>query len=274
MKMDAAKASAQAPAPAPTTATATAPVHAKTRRKRRSPNRVLVFDTETTGVPSSREMSPPFNLPAWPHIAQLAFVVFDGGVRQSFCRLVRLPPDMLMPEDARQIHGLTTDECQREGVSLVNRALPALMDAWESCDLVVGHNVAFDVDMVTAALLRLLHQPQHQHYNRASSNARARWKRWLLAVRTTPTFCTMRAGKGVCRLPSQYTTADFKLPKLVELHAHLFPSTATATATTKEKTNSEPQWHDAGADVLACLRCYWYMEHGQDPGPLLATFQW
>ena len=38
--------------------------------------RVLVFDTETTGLPKSKFISPD-TLNLWPHIVQFSFVIYD-----------------------------------------------------------------------------------------------------------------------------------------------------------------------------------------------------
>ena len=41
--------------------------------------RVLVFDTETTGLPETKILNPD-TLNLWPHIVQFSFVIYDTSV--------------------------------------------------------------------------------------------------------------------------------------------------------------------------------------------------
>jgi hypothetical protein len=63
----------------------------------------------------------------------------------------------------------------------------------------------------------------------------------LRTLGALPTFCTMLSSVEVCRLPGRY--GDYKWPRLAELHQHLFGADFAGA-------------HDAAADVMACLRCY------------------
>ena len=85
----------------------------------------------------------------------------------------------------------------------------------------VAHNLAFDLGVVGAELVRL--------------NKRLRFL-------DLPGLCTMETTTEVCCLP-RWGSAGFKWPTLVELHVHLFG-------------RSYDRPHDAVGDLEACARCF------------------
>jgi DNA polymerase-3 subunit epsilon len=84
----------------------------------------------------------------------------------------------------------------------------------------VGHNVSFDRPIVLNEYRRIRH-PEN--------------------ISSLPTFCTMKTGTNVCRLPSN--RGGYKWPKLEELHRHLFG-------------HSHASAHDAKGDVCATAKCF------------------
>ena len=44
--------------------------------------KVLVFDTETTGLPTERNASIT-NMEAWPHIVQLSYILYDVDEKKN-----------------------------------------------------------------------------------------------------------------------------------------------------------------------------------------------
>lgn len=204
--------------------------------------RVLVFDTETTGLPTERNASI-FDTHKWPHVVQLSYIVYDT-LQQTVVHwaddLVQVGRDVLITPESIAIHGLTPERCQLEGRPLVD-LLKAFHAAVLGADLLVGHNLAFDKQLLMVECNRLkLMQP------------------FTLGGVRKPEFCTMKKLTQACQLTAvNKTTGETypKYPTLSELHQHFFQCKPTVV-------------HDALADVVICLRCYLAAEH---PGQVLQT---
>ncbi|HQR44830.1 MAG TPA: 3'-5' exonuclease [Thermoanaerobaculia bacterium] len=183
----------------------------------------LFFDTETTGIPSRRG-APPSESESWPHIVQLAWLLTDEDERvvERETRLIA-PQGFEIPLDATKVHGITTEDARTHGEPL-GTALQRFALALAHADLLVAHNISFDLPVLQAEFHRL-------HGDAGSS-----------VLLRTPEFCTMRSSTDLCRIPSRYGPG-FKWPSLDELHRFLFGEGFDAA-------------HDAGADVAACARCF------------------
>ena len=71
--------------------------------------RVLVFDTETTGLPGSRIINPD-TLKLWPDIVQFSYVIYDtdlSDIVQSSDDIIRVKDEIIIPEESTKIHGIT-----------------------------------------------------------------------------------------------------------------------------------------------------------------------
>jgi hypothetical protein len=82
--------------------------------------RVLVFDTETTGLPSSRIINPD-TLKLWPHIVQFSYVIYDTEVNDSMDvrdYIIKLPNSVVISEVVSNIHGITNDMSEKLGFKL------------------------------------------------------------------------------------------------------------------------------------------------------------
>lgn len=209
--------------------------------------KLLVFDTETTGLPR-RSTGPPHTWPttAWPHPVQISAVLYDcdkGDIAESYDSVVGLPDNVIVPAGSSAVHGITTDECRESGVP-VSDALQQLFEMARKAHVIVGHNLEFDLGVVTAAAARWscsAFQPGCLHIDASRS--------------LKPRVCTMREGTPLCKLPfprpRDVESKEFKYPKLGELAAHLFGS-------------APPGLHDSFVDVLVCLRCHMRMWSGID----------
>lgn len=178
----------------------------------------LFFDTETTGVPRNYR-APVSDLKNWPRMVQLAWLATDHqGNELAAAELIVRPEGFTIPADAARIHGITTERALAEGVPLA-QAAEAFLAALQGADLLVGHNIEFDCNILGAEFLRL-----------GGPNPLEGKKR----------RCTMQESTDWCRLPGPY---GFKWPKLEELHRKLFGQPFEGA-------------HTALADVRACARCY------------------
>lgn len=184
--------------------------------------RVLVFDTETTGLPPKG----PLDTGKWPFIVQLSFVEIETETEKltEHDFLVRVEGEI----PTTDIHGITKTRNTECGFTFPD-VFGIFVQFLERADLVVGHNIEFDLNMVRVECLRHgLPFPEPPVY-----------------------YCTMKSNKERCNIlaPSGYV----KYPKLLELYLFLF--------------QEEPQnLHNALTDVYACLRCF-YITVLKKPAP-------
>lgn len=179
---------------------------------------ILVFDTETNGLPKNFK-APPTDLNNWPRIIQLGWALYhDDGVKiASFCNLIK-PDGWTIPNEKFWIdNGYSTEKNAAEGmpIQIVLRDLAHHID---KAHTVVAHNMDFDYPIIAAEMIR---------YNIRPTNKPSK-------------LCTMKASTNVCMIPG---ARGFKWPNLTELHTYLFGTGFDGA-------------HDALSDVLAAARCY------------------
>lgn len=200
--------------------------------------KVLVFDTETTGLPKVKNASI-YKPELWPRVVQLSFLVYDVAdniIDETFNSLIALPPGVTIEPGAQNVHGISMEMTQTRGMEMVS-ALDRFDAALQNCDLVVGHNLSFDKRLLMVEANRLK-RPQF-----FTTNGKRK-----------PEFCTMKESVEVCRIPAQNQQTGetyFKYPKLAELHDKLFDYVPMGL-------------HDSMADVLVCLRCFMQLKHSRD----------
>lgn len=183
----------------------------------------LILDTETTGKPV--DFRAPFtDLSNWPRAVQIAWVEFDArGNRIGAQDLLIKPVGFKIPAEATRIHGITTEKAKAQGVSL-KRALSMFSKAAANAQVIVAHNVNFDVSIVRAELLR------------------AGLPDCLDGKAFT---CTMQESTQYRRPPGG--RRGYKWPSLSELYHTLFRMELQET-------------HNAAVDVEACARCFFELQ--------------
>jgi DNA polymerase III epsilon subunit-like protein len=192
--------------------------------------KVLVFDTETTGLPKEKNASI-YDSSMWPHIIQLSYIVYDSDAND----LVELVDDYInialnvnIDSESEKIHKISR-EMLKNGVS-ISVALKKFNSHADKCDLLVAHNVSFDKRMLMVEGIR---NKIHMNIN--------------------DTYCTMKNSVDLCKIEAISRTGEkyFKYPKLSELHYELFKKNPKNT-------------HNALIDILICLRCFCKMELKKD----------
>jgi DNA polymerase III epsilon subunit-like protein len=175
------------------------------------------FDTETTGFPQKAGTP----LPQCPFIVQLAAILVDDeeGEIASLNTIIK-PDGWTVGEGAAEVHGISTEKADTFGIP-VKVAMAMFSQLARVADQVIAHNIQFDLKLVAYEIERL-----------AVVNV----------VAGKPQFCTMAATTDICRLPGRYR-GQFKWPKLIEAHQHLFNEGFDGA-------------HDALADVRACQRIH------------------
>jgi DNA polymerase III epsilon subunit-like protein len=110
---------------------------------------ILVVDTETTGLTPVGTVSWRSGAQGIDRVASYALVaVVNGAVVKSAYQL--LNPCMPMPAAALAVNGLSDDMlCSQP---LFTEHAPRILKAFGWADIVVGHNVRFDLDFLNAEL--------------------------------------------------------------------------------------------------------------------------
>jgi DNA polymerase III, epsilon subunit and related 3''-5'' exonucleases len=156
-----------------------------------SPFRYLVFDCETTGLPSSK--SPP-------RLVQLAWSLYDAtGHALSVNDFIVRPTEFVIPKAATSVHGISQEQAEITGVPLGEVLHKFLRDADNAGTRLIAHNISFDDRVITSELDGL----------KINSTFGERMR-----------FCTMKNTVDICKLPTR--GHGYKWPKLQELHMHLF----------------------------------------------------
>ena len=180
----------------------------------------LIFDTETTGLPKN------FNAPVtdsdnWPRLVQIAWQLHDktGNLLSAQNHIV-YPDGFTIPFNAEKVHGISTKRAEQEGKPL-SEVLNAFADDYQKADVLIGHNVEFDVAIMGA------------EFHRTKIERGFMEKETLCTKLTSVDFVAIQGGRG----------GRFKWPTLTELHTKLF-GVPFADA------------HDAAYDVSATAKCF------------------
>jgi DNA polymerase-3 subunit alpha len=185
---------------------------------------ILIFDTETTGLPRSWN-APLTDSDNWPRIVSIAWQLHtpDGRLLSRGNRIVR-PDGFTIPFNAIKVHGITNERAAAEGHPLAEVLADFLEDSQRATYL-MGHNVGFDISVVGAELHRLGEE--------------------VSAFTSMAVLDSKDAGTDLCKLPGGRGGA-YKWPTLSELHDKLF---------------NEPvaDAHDAAYDVRATGRIFFAM---------------
>jgi len=191
---------------------------------------ILFFDTETTGFPKD---DLPNRHASQPHCVQLAAILTDDrGREEASLNLMIRPEGWEIPDDVASLHGVTQERAERCGVREIV-ATAALYDLMGRAELVVAHNVRFDLKILGIM------------YARSG-------REWRLPART---FCTLEAAAPIVNLPPtpRMVAAGIdgpKKPKLSECIDHFYGEELEGA-------------HDALVDVRACMRIYFEIIEGQ-----------
>jgi len=198
--------------------------------------KVLVFDTETTGLPEQNVSI--LNTNKWPYIVQLSFIYYDSennNIIEYYDTIIKLPEKITIPEECIKIHSITNEKMREKGIN-IERALKKFNDTLKDCDIVVGHNISFDKRMIMVECIR---NKISQYFTRGQNKK--------------PEFCTMKNSKNICKIKMVNFKGEeyFKSPKLSELYTFIF----------KEEPRN---LHNSFVDVLLCLRCYFAIIENRD----------
>ena len=203
---------------------------------------VLVFDTETTGLPPVNTPITKVNnmLQKWPYIIQFSYILYDTEeykIIGSYDYIVKLPEDVKMAEDVVKIHGITNEMSAAQGVDIMF-VLSQFVNACNSVDLIVAHNASFDLQMIQVQMERASDFIKYADF---------------YSTIKTKIYCTMQESLDLCGLVrvDRYGNKYNKFPKLSELHEKIFGLIPS-------------HLHNSFHDVIVCLRCFYKLYFDTD----------
>lgn len=155
---------------------------------------MLLFDTETTGLPRCRDQA--YKGPGnWPHIVSIAWIIIDSKLNILKKEYFIIKPQWDIPLESIRIHGISYNRAMKEGSDLKE----VLDKFWE--DLgdkpLIAHNIEFDSNVLVNAEMWDL-------------------KRKFPQLRKL--YCTMDLSRNMLKLPGNY---GYKNPKLSELYEYV-----------------------------------------------------
>ena len=195
----------------------------------RAKAKYLFFDTETNGLPYNYKAGIE-NTSNWPRLLQIGWIMTDerGNVLKSCTKWI-FPDGFSVDSEVTKLTGITTDKLLFEG-ERISSVLSDFMQDIESAEILVGHNVEYDIMVVGCELCRNGQPMQGQ------------------ALTRHPHICTMKQTVDFCAIPSTNSYySDYKYPKLTELYTKLFGHAFSGA-------------HDAMADIKATKECFFELK--------------
>jgi len=218
--------------------------------------KLFVYDTETTGLPISKILNPD-TLHLWPHIVQLSYVIYDTDTKSIITYKDIIVKVNSIPEESTKIHGITNEISLNKGKT-IGEVINIFFNDIQNVDMIIGHNISFDINMIKIELLRLI----YENTNTVTTDCISKYKSNLhLLTNFKNIYCTLRETIELCDLKAfnKQNKIYLKYPKLSDLHQKLFNTIPT-------------NLHNSFYDVLITLRCYIKMKYNEDLNTNCDTF--
>jgi DNA polymerase-3 subunit epsilon len=179
--------------------------------------RIIIFDTETTGVnPGS--------------ICQLSyFKIRETGITP---KNYYFAVDYVEP-GAQQVHGLSVEILKELSKGMVFKdKVNEIYNDFKSADMLVGHNISFDIKFLTTE-----------------------FERNGIYFRPVNTFCTMKGFTNICKI-IKTGNGGYKWPSLAELSNFMNIDQETIDYQSKRLFGLHTAAHDARGDIVTTYLCY------------------
>ena len=179
-----------------------------------APRDLLMFvDTETNGIPVDQTASYK-NIDNWPRIKQISWLIYDKEEQ------LYASHNYVISEEDASIQINRSDYVPKT-VLPIHQILRRFLNFLRYCDVIVGHNIQYDVQVILSELYR---------YGMETDK-----------LSSMHQFCTMKNGVNACGFD---TELGERYPKLQELYSKLF----------HQPFENE---HDAYCDIKATAECFW-----------------
>lgn len=209
---------------------------------------VLVFDTETTGLPKTKVINQN-TLNSWPYIVQLSYMIYDtesNKIIKISDNIVKIPENVELTKDSIAIHGIDRNQMNEKGKPMVKILQDFLTDI-DSTDLIIAHNIDFDINMIIVELYRSAMDTNNSHIKEINLPV-------TVQLQYMKRYCTMKNSMELCNIKKINKTTGkeyVKFPTLSETYHKLF----------NEKPNN---MHNSLNDIYACFRCYYKLQYKKD----------
>jgi len=209
---------------------------------------VLVFDTETTGLPKSKVINES-TINSWPYIVQLSYMIYDtesNKIIKISDNIVKIPENVELTKESIAIHGIDKNKINEKGKPMVEILQEFLTDI-ESIDLIIAHNIDFDINMIIVELYRSAMDIKNSHIKEINLPV-------TVQLQYMNRYCTMKNSMELCNIKklSKTTGNEYvKFPTLTETYDKLF--------------NVKPNnMHNSLNDIYACFRCFYKLKYKKD----------
>lgn len=195
--------------------------------------KILVFDTETTGLPERNTSI--YDHAKWPYILQLSYIFYDISNNITVIRdnYISIKDNIEISEGSFEKHKISREIINNNGIN-IRSALNDFNRFVNISDIVIGHNLSFDKRMIIVECIR---------NNIFSGLTKFQGNKKI----HKPEYCTMKNTIDFCDL--HYTTRAGKImkknPTLSELFLKLFPEEVLPD-----------NLHNSIVDVAITIRCY------------------
>jgi DNA polymerase III epsilon subunit-like protein len=210
---------------------------------------IIVVDTETTGLPNTKMINEK-TLNLWPYIVQFSYIVYNNETNtllKTVDHIIKVPDSVVISEENSNIHGITDLISKTKGTNISN-VLNEFMEDYNNSNIVVAHNMEFDLNIIKVELMRQIYNNNH------STIEKENYTQNLNCLKSSNKLCcTMHESIDICNIKaiSKAGKEYIKFPSLSELHNHLF--------------NIVPKnLHNSLNDVLICLRCFYKLHYNID----------
>ena len=191
--------------------------------------RILVFDTETTGLPEKHASIRDHN--KWPYIIQLSYIIYDTSKNSIFMigdNYIKINKSINISCESEAITGISRETLDNKGIP-IKQALYDFNQAVKISDLIIGHNISFDKQIVMVECFR----------NKINNNFVKFHGRNIVRK---PEYCT-------CKNSAHLFNNRYQ--KLQNLYSSLF--------------NEIPNGlHNSLVDTIITLRCYYMLVYNKD----------
>lgn len=212
--------------------------------------KVIIFDTETTGLPKSRQ-SLVTNTEEWPHIVQFSYIIYDidtNKLEKVEDFIIKLAAEIEIPEESSNIHHITKEISDENGES-IKKVITQFANDIAKCDMLIAHNLEFDLNMLIVELIRMNRAAELLEDESAIDFNNLTYE----MITKIEKYCTMKETEKKCNIKAVSKTGKeyTKYPTLGELHYYLFRS-------------YPKNLHNSLNDILICLRCFYMLQKKED----------
>lgn len=210
--------------------------------------KVLLFDTETNGLPKNR-FAPPSQTDAYPAVLQISWAIYtltaDSMVLiDQVDKSLRLAPEISWNTGAAAIHGIS--EAKARVGEYPAKAFLEFREALHHVDYVICHNMEFDKPVVRAAAYAA---------SLTVGESDAKLLRNLWPLPSVKEFCTMNSMRAFVGVPSAPEAKHpFKAPRLNELYTKLYGHVYDLSGTGNSLHSARSDTHCLAQCLLRLLR--------------------